>query len=60
MIGAMQASVADPRLVQTVNDDVMGGCSSARVLEAADAVRFKGVLRLDHGGGFAPAPSASC
>ncbi len=36
-----------------VNDDVMGGVSSARVDPVADGVRFSGVVRLEFNGGFA-------
>lgn len=45
--------VLDPRAWQLVVDGVMGGMSGARVAIAGDALRFDGVLRLDHGGGFA-------
>jgi monofunctional biosynthetic peptidoglycan transglycosylase len=43
-------SAADWRIV---NDDVMGGVSSARVEPRADGVRFSGKVRLEYNGGFA-------
>ncbi|MCU0929325.1 MAG: CIA30 family protein [Burkholderiaceae bacterium] len=45
----------DPRHWQIVVDGVMGGRSSAHLRRAGDALRFEGVVRLDHGGGFASA-----
>ncbi len=36
-----------------VNDDVMGGVSTARVAPVADGVRFSGEVRLEYNGGFA-------
>lgn len=45
----------DPAAWQVVNDDVMGGVSSASVRAAGGALRFAGVLSLDQGGGFASA-----
>ncbi|MFN9679517.1 MAG: CIA30 family protein [Burkholderiaceae bacterium] len=39
---------------QIVNDGVMGGVSDSRVRALPDGgVRFEGVVRLDHNGGFA-------
>jgi hypothetical protein len=43
---------------QVVNDGVMGGVSSSRIDAGADGVRFSGVVRTDHGGGFASARRA--
>lgn len=45
----------DPRHWQIVADGVMGGRSSAQLRRVGDALRFEGVVRLDHGGGFAAA-----
>lgn len=45
----------DPRHWQIVVDGVMGGRSSAHLRRIGDALRFEGVVRLDHGGGFASA-----
>jgi monofunctional biosynthetic peptidoglycan transglycosylase len=36
-----------------VNDDVMGGVSTARVAPLPDGARFEGVVRLEFNGGFA-------
>jgi monofunctional biosynthetic peptidoglycan transglycosylase len=38
---------------RTLDDDVMGGISASRVDATDGALVFSGVLRLDHGGGFA-------
>ncbi|RYU61990.1 CIA30 family protein [Methylolobus aquaticus] len=38
---------------QTVNDDVMGGISTSRVMHEGDALIFAGTLSLASGGGFA-------
>jgi monofunctional biosynthetic peptidoglycan transglycosylase len=45
----------DPAAWQVVNDDVMGGVSTARVARAGGALRFAGRVSLDFGGGFASA-----
>ncbi len=36
-----------------VNDDVMGGISTARLAPVGDGVRFSGEVRLEYNGGFA-------
>ncbi len=36
-----------------VNDGVMGGASTSRVQSVDGALRFEGVIRLEHNGGFA-------
>jgi hypothetical protein len=60
--GAQNAAImsppfADPAAWKIVNDDVMGGVSSAQVSAqkspAGDAIRFAGTVRLDFNGGFA-------
>jgi len=38
---------------QTVNDGVMGGISSSRMVEADGVLTFKGELSLENNGGFA-------
>ena len=38
---------------QSVNDDVMGGISTSRVIHEGDVLIFKGTLSLSNGGGFA-------
>jgi len=38
---------------QTVNDGVMGGMSSSRMVKAAGALNFEGALSLENNGGFA-------
>lgn len=38
---------------QTVNDGVMGGISSSRMVKAAGALNFEGALSLENNGGFA-------
>jgi monofunctional biosynthetic peptidoglycan transglycosylase len=38
---------------QAVNDGVMGGVSSGRMVAAEESLRFEGVLSLENNGGFA-------
>ena len=38
---------------QAVNDGVMGGVSSGRIVAAEQGLRFEGVLSLENNGGFA-------
>jgi monofunctional biosynthetic peptidoglycan transglycosylase len=38
---------------EVVNDDVMGGCSTARMLAVEEHLRFAGEVSLANGGGFA-------
>jgi hypothetical protein len=45
----------DPARWQVVNDDVMGGVSTAVVTHAGSALRFSGSVSLEYGGGFASA-----
>lgn len=49
----------DPAEWQIVNDSVMGGMSTARVVVApGGGLRFEGRVSLEHGGGFASARCA--
>jgi len=38
---------------QAINDGVMGGVSSGRMVQSADGLRFEGELSLENNGGFA-------
>jgi len=38
---------------QAINDGVMGGVSSGRMVQTADGLRFEGELSLENNGGFA-------
>lgn len=38
---------------QAINDGVMGGISSGRMVQAEDGLRFEGELSLENNGGFA-------
>lgn len=52
---AMMSVVLDSNLQawRVVNDGVMGGVSSGRMIKAGGALRFEGELSLDNNGGFA-------
>jgi len=64
LVGAAMADepvevLTSGRTWTTVHDTVMGGVSHGKVekLDDSGAVRFSGVVSLDHGGGFASARS---
>jgi len=38
---------------EVVNDDVMGGCSTAEMVAVEEHLRFRGAVSLANGGGFA-------
>ncbi len=43
----------DPDAWRAVNDGVMGGISSGRMVQANDLLRFEGEISLENNGGFA-------
>lgn len=49
----MASFISDQWMI--VNDDVMGGCSTARVIDGPEALRFEGQVSLENNGGFASA-----
>lgn len=45
--------VLDPGPWRSINDDVMGGVSTSRIVKTADCMSFEGQLSLENNGGFA-------